>query len=158
MVNFNTTCISGRFDVRSQVISVKVALTKKCFVLLLCRQMSIEWRFKEFKIRNSPDIYVVASIGLYFTDGCVLPNRSAISAADPGFPRGGGRQLPGGGGHQHTILPIFPKNCMKIERIWVPGGARPSRPPPLNPPLHLAFRGCEHFILKTVKVGKQSHI
>ena len=34
------------------------------------------------------------------------------SVADPGFPRGGGANSPGGGGRQHTILPNFPKNCM----------------------------------------------
>ena len=33
-----------------------------------------------------------------------------ISAADPGFPRGGG-------GGQHTILPNFPENCMKSKEF-----------------------------------------
>ena len=31
-----------------------------------------------------------------------------------------GRQLPGG--HQHTILPNFPKNCMKLKEFGPPGG------------------------------------
>ena len=45
------------------------------------------------------------------------------------FP-GGGRQLPRGG-RQHTILPNFPKNCMKSKEFGRPGGggARPLRPP-----------------------------
>ena len=33
-----------------------------------------------------------------------------------------GRQLPGG--RQHTILPNFPKNCMKLKEFGRPGGAR----------------------------------
>ena len=40
-----------------------------------------------------------------------------ISMADPGFPRGGGCQ--------HTILPNFPKNCMKLKEFGPPGGAPP---------------------------------
>ena len=57
------------------------------------------------------------------------------TAADPGFPQGG-RQLPGGG-RQHTILPNFPKNCMKSKEFGHPGGGRVplAPPPPLNPPL-----------------------
>ena len=46
-----------------------------------------------------------------------------LSVADPGFPRGGGANSPGG--HQHTILPKFPKNCMKLKEFG-PGGARPK--------------------------------
>ena len=55
----------------------------------------------------------------------------SFSVADPGFPRGGGRQLPRGG--QHTILPYFPKNCMKLKEFGR-GGARVLRAP-LDPPL-----------------------
>ena len=43
--------------------------------------------------------------------------------ADPGFPRGGGANSPGG--HQHTILPKFPKNCMKLKELGPPGGGAP---------------------------------
>ena len=43
--------------------------------------------------------------------------------ADPGFHRGGGANSPGG--RQHTILPKFPKNCMKLKEFG-PGGARPK--------------------------------
>ena len=56
------------------------------------------------------------------------------SVADPGFPRGGGANSLGG--RQHTILPHFPKNCMKLKEFGPPGGARPSRPP-LDPPLSM---------------------
>ena len=53
--------------------------------------------------------------------------------ADPGFPRGGGAKSPGG--RQHTILPNFPKNCMKLKEFG-PGGVRPKFyyvDPPLFP-------------------------
>ena len=36
------------------------------------------------------------------------------------------------GGRQHTILPNFPKNCMKLKEFGPPGGGggeRPLRPP-----------------------------
>ena len=36
-----------------------------------------------------------------------------------------GRQL-SGGGCQHTILPNFPKNCMKLKEFGPPGGWRPK--------------------------------
>ena len=55
------------------------------------------------------------------------PHRSVLfhcynvsPVADPGFPRGGGANSPGG--RQHTILPNFPKKVHEIERIWTPGG------------------------------------
>ena len=35
------------------------------------------------------------------------------------------------GGRQNTILPNFPKNCMKLKEFGPPGG----RAPPLDPPL-----------------------
>ena len=46
----------------------------------------------------------------------------ADSVADPGFSRGGGANSPGG--HQHTILPNFPKNCMKLKEFGPRGVAR----------------------------------
>ena len=55
------------------------------------------------------------------------------SVADPGFPRGGGANSPGG--RQHMILPIFPENCMKLKEFGPPGGARPKcyyEDPPLE--------------------------
>ena len=39
-----------------------------------------------------------------------------------------------GGGRQHTILPNFPKNCMKLKEFRPQWEGRPSRPP-LDPPL-----------------------
>ena len=36
-----------------------------------------------------------------------------------------GAKYPGGRGHQHTIVPKFPKNCMKFKDIG-PRGARPK--------------------------------
>ena len=55
------------------------------------------------------------------------------TVADPGFPRGVGANSPGG--RQHTNLPNFPKNCMKLKEFGPPGGARIPRAPPLDPPL-----------------------
>ena len=40
-----------------------------------------------------------------------------LTGADPGFPVGGGAN-PSGGGHQHTNLPDFPKNYMKLRNFW----------------------------------------
>ena len=45
------------------------------------------------------------------------------AVADLGFPRGGGTNSRGGG-RQHTILPNFPKNCMKLKEFGSPGGPR----------------------------------
>ena len=45
------------------------------------------------------------------------------AVADPGFPRGGGANSPGG--HQHTILPKFSKNCMNLKEFG-PLGGRPK--------------------------------
>ena len=42
------------------------------------------------------------------------------TVADPGFPRGGAANPPGG--RQHTILPKFPKNCMKLKEFRRGGG------------------------------------
>ena len=43
---------------------------------------------------------------------------------DLGFPRGGGANSPGG--RQHTILPNFPQNCMKLKEFGPWGGVRPK--------------------------------
>ena len=49
------------------------------------------------------------------------------AVADPGFPRGGGANFPGG--CQHMILPNFIKNCMKLKEFGPPEGAHPLHPP-----------------------------
>ena len=57
-----------------------------------------------------------------------------MPVADPGFPRGGGANYPGGA-PTYDFAKIFQK-LHEIERIWtLKGGARPSRPP-LDPPLN----------------------
>ena len=43
------------------------------------------------------------------------------TVADPGFPRGGGTPT-------YDFAKISQK-LHEIERIWAPGGGRPSRPP-----------------------------
>ena len=55
---------------------------------------------------------------------CLVVSDTMLAVADPGFPRGGGANSPGG--CQHTILPNFPKNCMKLKEFGPPGGARPK--------------------------------
>ena len=62
------------------------------------------------------------------------------SVADPGFPRGGGANSPGG--RQHTILPYFPKNCMKLKEFGPPGRGCTSLVPPLDPPLDICSLFC----------------
>ena len=47
--------------------------------------------------------------------------------ADPAFPRGGAPTPQGG--RQHTILPNFSKNCMKLKEFGPPGGAHSLAPP-----------------------------
>ena len=46
------------------------------------------------------------------------------TGADPGFTVGGGANPPGGG-RQHTNLPDFPKNCMKLGKFCPWGGGAP---------------------------------
>ena len=55
-----------------------------------------------------------------------------IPVADPGFPRGGGANSPGGV-PTYDFAKISQK-VHEIERIWTPGGVRPLHPP-LDPPL-----------------------
>ena len=64
-------------------------------------------------------------------DGGEFINCNYVSGGSRISPRRG-RQLPGGGGRQHMILPYFPKNCMKLKEFVPPGGggARPWHPPP----------------------------
>ena len=50
-----------------------------------------------------------------------------VAVADPGFPRGGGANSPGGGDNIR---------CMKLKEFGPPGrGAHPLPPPTLDPPL-----------------------
>ena len=54
------------------------------------------------------------------------------AVADPGFPRGGGANSPGGGAPTYEFVE-FSQKLHEIERIWTPRGASPA--PPLDPPL-----------------------
>ena len=68
---------------------------------------------------------------LFWTSGYVGPGFQSNSGS---FSRGGSRisrrrgRQPFGGGRQHTNLPDFPKNCMKLRTFWSVGGA-PGAPP-----------------------------
>ena len=57
-----------------------------------------------------------------------------------------GHQLPGGGGHQHTNLPNFPKNCMKLKEF-----GRMSLTLPLDPPLSL-YSPLKRYEVNTVGI------
>ena len=63
-------------------------------------------------------------------------NSFLIAVADPGFPRGGGANSPGGA-PTYDFAKISQK-LHEIERIWAPGGGGGARPkfyyvdPPLN--------------------------
>ena len=54
------------------------------------------------------------------------------TGADPGFPVAGGANRPEGGG-QHTKLPNFPKNCMKLRKFLAGGGGGGGGAPPAAP-------------------------
>ena len=45
------------------------------------------------------------------------PNKITLHAADQENVRGGSR-ISRRRGHQHTNLPDFPKNCMKLRKFW----------------------------------------
>ena len=68
---------------------------------------------------------------LLYTGACKIifysEDNLGSAVADPGFPWGGGTNSPGG--CQHTILPKFPKNCMKLKNLDPPGGVHPLCPP-----------------------------
>ena len=61
-------------------------------------------------------------------------NTNYSEVADPRFPRGGGANLPMGG--QHTILPNFPKNWMKLKEFGTPGGMSKILIQYVDPPLN----------------------
>ena len=65
----------------------------------------------------------------------------SFTVADPGFPLGGGTS-PRGGGAQHTILPNFPKNCMKLKEFGPCGEGGERRPQfyYVDPPLIYASK------------------
>ena len=76
------------------------------------------------------------TVSLCFTNGRIMNfapftfcDVHSGGRGDPGFPVGGGTNHPGRGrGRQHTSLPEFPKNCMKLRKFWSVEGA----PPPLG--------------------------
>ena len=49
----------------------------------------------------------------------------SAAVADPGFLQRGDANSPQGGGRQHTVLPKFPKNCMKLKEFGPPGACFP---------------------------------
>ena len=59
---------------------------------------------------------------------------------DPGFPVEGDANPPGG--CQHTILPNFPKNCMKLRKFWSVGGAPLRSATPLTNTHHGTRHKC----------------
>ena len=71
----------------------------------------------------------------YFDPDLIYPRVSdSESVADPGFPRGGG-VIPQGA-RQPTISPIFPENCINLEKFWPRVGASPGTPS--DPPVRIS--------------------
>ena len=67
----------------------------------------------------------------------------AYPGADPGIPVEGAPTVRGGGGRrQHTKLPNFPKNCIKLRKFRAVGGAKLPPAPPLNPSMMPIRKGC----------------
>ena len=68
---------------------------------------------------------------------------------DPGFPRNGGANSPGRE-RQHTVLPNFPQNCMKLKEFG----------PLLDPPLR-AYRWSRTYFVRplitNVQMGSKYH-
>ena len=52
-------------------------------------------------------------------DSCPIIKAEGDAVADPGFPRGGGANSPGGANIR--FYQILPKNCMKLEKFGPPG-------------------------------------
>ena len=88
-----------------------------------------------FRVRGN-SLLVLISLGLVRTRRHQMKS-NFCPVVDPGFPRGGGANSPGG-------APTYdfaknPKNCMKLKEFWPPGeGARPKFYY-VDPPLH-----CRH--------------
>ena len=70
-----------------------------------------------------------------------------ISVADPGFPRGGGANSPGGA-PTYNFAKFSPK-LHEIERIWTPGGARPKFYY-VDPPLNLLIRRIREVMINLI--------
>ena len=88
----------------------------------VCRLMLMGSTRLQLK-KKSPSIAMSISLEV------MIVGNSAV--ADPGLQRGR---------EQHTNLPNFPKNCMKLKEFGPPGGRASLTPPPLDPlllsPLH----------------------
>ena len=81
-----------------------------------------------------------------FSQACVTHSVQGVgvpqhaTAADPGFPQGGGRQLLGGGGGSPTYdFAKFSRKLHEIERIRAPRGARAPCAPPKSATVPVSF-------------------
>ena len=85
---------------------------------------------------------------------CVVPHgRDIVTEVLSGgsrISRRWGRQL-SREGRQHTILPNFPKNCMKLKESGPPGGACDPRAP-LDPPLVFSLLSVSYWWLVRVNL------
>ena len=71
--------------------------------------------------------------------------------ADPGFPRGGGVNSPGGESPTYDFAK-FSQKLHEIVRIWTPGagGARPKFYY-VDPPLNIVI--CFHLLMKNIELN-----
>ena len=88
-------------------------------------------KMKKIQIPDVDPVSILYQVQKYFAMVTIM-----ITSGGSRFSPRRGRQLPKGEGRQHTILPYFPKNCMKLKEFW-PRGA--SLAPPLDPPLITVF-------------------
>ena len=118
--------------------STKPALSM-IFLIWILFNGKMRYLQKSSSITPDSDLKKKLEIHFNFLWGTIISGQrrispSTLSYINPSATTGGsrisprrGRQLPGG--RQHTNLPNFPKNCMKLKEFGPPGGARPSHPP-----------------------------
>ena len=93
------------------IVTFPVIVVESTFSLLpLCRHLLPLTTLNRNLSRHSSQNYIFTAL-------------SEITVADAGFPRGGGTNS--GEGRQHTILPIFLKNYMKLKEFGPRGVSVP---------------------------------
>ena len=102
-----------------------------CFQLCMSIILSV-YRVTMWPLPRIPWTLLYRSLSPTWTSDLGQPPILSPVGGGANQPRGGG-----GGGRQHTKLPNFLKNCMKLGKFRAVGDA--SLRPPLNQPLPLAL-------------------
>ena len=61
-----------------------------------------------------------------------------------------GASTPQGGGHQRTILPNFPKNCVKLKEFGPPGGCMSLAPSPLRSTTVMKYKMSQFTVMNII--------